>query len=163
MPLSITVTGLPGPGGVAPSTQVDFNAFYDGPAFSYNGSNNNIVNSVKTRQDSTAYRVGDIVRLAAVERCASDADANCYLYRVTAAGTSAAGRPDYCANLGCVTNDGGMALQAIRGPYTYYRKLQTAPEPYSIPYTRVHTSAPEAGACPASYNARPGVGIGDAG
>jgi hypothetical protein len=53
-------------------------------------------------------------------------------------------------------------LQAVRGPYTFYRKLRTSPEPYTIPYARAHASAPEVGACPSNYAARPGIGIDDA-
>jgi hypothetical protein len=56
---------------------------------------------------------------------------------------------------------GTTTFQAVRGPYTFYRKLRTSPEPYTIPYVRPASSAPEIGACPSNYAVRPGIGIND--
>lgn len=139
-------------GGAADSSfQVDHNTFYASPVVSYNGSNTNIVNSVKTRANNTNYRVGDIVRVDSIETCTTNNDISCFLYRVTVAGTSASSRPSYCTTLGCTIKDGTVALEAIRGPYTFYRKLRTGPERYTIPYAAVHALAPEAYACPKNF------------
>ncbi|BAU48109.1 hypothetical protein SVA_1547 [Sulfurifustis variabilis] len=141
------------------STRADRNAFYDSPAWTFNGDGTNVTSAVKTRANSTYYAPGDIVRLAGPENCRTDSDAACFLYRVTAGGTTAGNGPQYCTSLGCTTEDGSVSLQAIRGPYTFYRKLRTNPEPYTIPYARVHVSAPEAYGCPSDFGTRQGIGI----
>lgn len=149
-------------GAVPPaSTLINNNAFYDSPKFTYNNGDNNVVPRVTTRQNSTNYQLGDVVRLASAGSCTTSGDANCFLYRVIAAGTSAGSRPNFCTTLGCTTNDGSATLQAIRGPYAFYRKLLTSAERYTIPYAAVHASAPEAYACPTNYNARAGIGVND--
>lgn len=149
--------------GTSGSTEIDHNAFYETPKFTSNGGDNNIVAAIKMRQDSTAYGVGDVIRTGPVESCTTDANDGCFLYRVVVAGTSAASRPNYCTSAACTTEDGGVMLQAIRGPYTFHRKLRTGPETRTIPYARVYTSAPEASRCPTNYNVKRGTGIGDDG
>ena len=143
------------------STEIDHNAFYESPKFTANGGDNNIAAAIKTRQNSTVYAVGDVVRTGSIESCTTDSDEGCFLYRVIAAGTSAASRPNYCTTADCTMDDGGVTLQAIRGPFTFHRKLRTGPETRTIPYTRVFSSAPETRRCPADYNAKRGTGIGD--
>jgi len=143
------------------STQADHNVFYDTTLWSFNGTDTKIDKSVSTRTNSNAYSVGAILRTGAASSCVNATDTACFLYKVTTAGTSAGSAPSYCTTLGCTTNDGTMTVQAMRGPYTFYRKLRTSPEPYTIPYARAHASAPETGACPSGYASRSGVGIND--
>lgn len=143
------------------SAQADYNAFYDTPSFSYNGTNTNKVRSVSTRKNATHYTVDDIIQTGPTEACKTPSDSACFLYKVVTAGTTDGNAPPYCTSLGCPVTDGTVSLQAIRGPYTFYRKLRTSPEPYTIPYARAHASAPEATACPSEYAKRLGVGIND--
>ena len=95
-------------------------------------------------ENTTGLSVGDIVRTSStpVTACTSN-NKHCYLYKVTAVGTSG-------------------TIQAIRGPYTFRRKLRTVPggELAIIPYASVHASAPEANRCPANYASRTGIGAG---
>lgn len=147
--------------GTSGSTEIDHNAFYESPKFTANGGDNNIVAAIKTRQNSTAYAIGDVVRTGPIESCRNESDDGCFLYRVIAAGTSAASHPGYCTSANCTAEDGSVTLQAIRGPFTFHRKLRTNPEARTIPYIRVYSSAPEAQRCPTNYNAKRGTGIND--
>jgi hypothetical protein len=131
-------------------TQVDNNVFYG--VTSYSTGTNNVNKTISTRANSTNYSTGAIIRPATL---------NNYLYRATTTGTTAGSQPTWCTDLGCTVVDGGVTWQAVRGPYTFYRKLRTAPELYTIPYARVHSSAPEVGFCPSGYASRKGIGIGD--
>lgn len=145
------VAGSPSSG-----TQADHNAYYDaGNA----GEPNKITNSVSTRANSVGYTAGAIVRWSDKANCKNSSDSACFLYKATTSGTTDASSPLPCTALGCTFSDGGVTWQAIRGPYTYYRKLKTGPEAYTIPYARVHAAAPEAYACPADYSSRAGIGI----
>ncbi len=60
-----------------------------------------------------------------------------------------------------------MTVQAIRGPYCFWRKLRTAPEQVCIPYAVPDVSAPEDGFCNSEnmggvpLGSRPGIGIND--
>lgn len=100
--------------------------------------------------NTSSFRVGDVVRTStAATSCTAANDQDCFLYRVTAVGTSG-------------------QITAIRGPYAFYRKLQTKPElvviPYAVPYAAPNdmlARAPEAYACPADYATRTGIGIND--
>ena len=121
---------------------------------------------VNTRTSVSAYSVGKIIRTSTSSNCFTGTESACFLYRVTRAGTSAPGEQSYCTTLGCTQQDGTMQLRAIRGPYSFYHKLRTSPERYTIPYalvyagaTNIAENAPEAYACPSDYNTRPGIGI----
>jgi hypothetical protein len=125
------------------------------------GETNKIDKTVSTRSNNTAYSTGTIIRTGAISGCVNGTEAACFLYKVTLAGSSASSPPTYCATLGCTVTDGSVQLQAIRGPYSFYRRLLTSPERYVIPYATAYSSAPEAYSCPSSYSSRIGVGIND--
>jgi hypothetical protein len=144
-------------GGPSGSAVIDDNVFYDSPTLHANGVDNNIVSGIRTRENGATYSVGEIIRTGPVNSCGAENDSSCYLYRVTAAGTSSG--VSYCAELGCTTTDGGMSVQAVRGPYKVWRKLKTGPEPKIIPYAAVHTSAAEAAFCPSGTGSSPNIGI----
>jgi hypothetical protein len=148
---------------IGTGSQVDNNAFYGSTKYTANGSDNNVDVALKTRANSTAYSVGDIVRTASAASCLSQSNSACFLYRVTKSGVSAGSSQSYCTTLGCVTVDGTVELQAVRGPYSYRRKLRTVPggEVQVVPYASAHRASPDAGACPADFSARRGIGIGD--
>ena len=101
--------------------------------------------------DTTGYLVGDIVRTSTdpVNTCTGVADTDCFLYKVVTAGSSG-------------------SIKAVRGPFSFYRKLRTKPElaiiPYAIPYTDPNdqASSPDAHTCPSNYAARSGIGINNA-
>jgi hypothetical protein len=150
------------------TTQADYNAFYDTPSWTFNGTNTNIDKGVSTRANSVPYTVGSVVRWADPKNCSGPSDAACYLYMAKNTGQSFGSQPEPCTTLGCTFDDGTVKWQAIRGPYTFYRKLRTKPEPYTIPYARIYanaadptSSAPEARLCPMNYAARIGMGIND--
>jgi hypothetical protein len=151
------------PGTPDASAIADRNTFYNTPSFSFNGSNANIDKRLNLRASNTAYRLGDIIRLSGnpVKNCTASNDPDCFLYAVTAPGTSAGVVPDYCTTLGCTTIDGTMTLTAVRGPYTFMRKLKTGPEQIVVPYARPHSTTPEAFACPEDYASRRNIGIGN--
>jgi len=149
---------------------MDLNVFYDSTPQTYNGTKTDIDKnkSVTTRTNSTAYNLNDIIRTSAVTNCVNGTESACFLYKVITAGTTAGTAPPYCTSLGCTVTDDKVSLKAIRGPYTFYRKLRTSPELYTIPYARAYVSttnpsasAPEAGACPSNYATRGGIGIND--
>jgi hypothetical protein len=144
-------------------TQVDYNIFYGTTQFSANGVNRSIEKALRARANSTFYAVGDIIRVGPVSACTAGSNSECFLYKVTAAGTSSVSSPNYCTTLGCTTTDGGMTVQAIRGPYIYRRKLRTVPggELAVVPYAAVAPGAPEYGACDPGIGTRQGVGIAD--
>jgi hypothetical protein len=141
------------------SSQIDDDVYYGTPD---NGEANKISKTLNTRANSTAYSAGTIIRTAAISNCVTASDTACFLYKVTASGTSAATPPTYCHELGCTTTDGSMTVQAVRGPYVFKRKLKTGPEDFVIPYATVHTSADEAtDFCPTTTGNRAGIGIND--
>jgi hypothetical protein len=148
-------------GSAGSSTEVGSNAFYNATLFAANNGGANVSRSIRTRANSTSYAVGDIVSIGPASACTSATASACFLYRVTTAGVSAGSPPIYCASLGCTTPDGSVTVQAIRGPYAFYRKLQTGPEVFVVPYARAHTAAPEAYLCPSDFASRNDVGIGD--
>jgi hypothetical protein len=141
------------------STQADFNAFYDTPYWSFNGTGTDKNLGVSSRADAVNYSTGSVVRWADASECRTGAEAACFLYMATNSGKSLGSALAPCTQLGCTFVDGSVTWQAIRGPYTFYRKLRTGPEAYTVPYARSHTSAPESRACPADYAARQGIGI----
>lgn len=138
--------------------QYDYQAYYGAPD---TGEANKIDKSLLTRANSTAYGLGTIIRTGAVAGCVNGTESACFLYKITVAGTSAASAPAYCTTLGCKTTDGTITVEAIRGPYTFYRKLRTKPERYAIPYAKVYVSAPETNSCPGNYASRRSIGIND--
>ncbi len=148
-------------GSAGSGTIVDSNAFYNTTPYASGGSGQNVVPAVKQRAGSTSYAAGDIITVGNSSSCRNTSDAACFMYKVLASGTTEAGSPQYCTTLGCTMSDGSLMLQAVRGPYAFYRKLRTAPEQVVIPYARVHTSAPEARACPSDFASRQGIGISD--
>jgi hypothetical protein len=146
-------TGSPGSG-----TQFDYNAYY---GTGDSGENNKINKALNLRANNRSYNLGDIIRTSTnpTTDCTATADSDCFLYKVTASGTSAPTPPGYCTTLGCTTTDGSMTVQAVRGPHSLYRKLKTAPERTIIPYAMAHSSAPESRACDPYLGSRQGVGV----
>ena len=140
------------------TTQIDYNVYYGSTDA---GETNKISNAINTRANSTAYSLNAIIRTTATPP--ADGTAGDFLYKVTTAGTSASSPPAYCTKLNCVTNDGTMAVKAIRGPYKFYKKLRTvaAGEVTYIPYARaVNLSIlPELGLCLDTFASRTGIGI----
>ena len=152
--------------GTGTESQIDHNVYYNTTAAA---EPNKIVESIASRANSTTYSLNQIIRTASVKSCVNGTESACFLYKVTQAGTSAGSAPSYCTTLGCTETDGTVTLRAIRGPYTFYRKLRTGPETYTIPYARAYVSttnssdsAPEVNTCPSSYASRRGIGISDA-
>lgn len=145
-------------GSAGSGTEIDNNAYYDTTP----SDNSTINGSVRTRADVTDYRVGDIIRTSPVSSCTTAGDSACFLYVVTTGGKSGNGSPNYCTELGCAVTDGDITVRAIRGPYVFKRKLKTTAngESVVIPYARIHSSAQEALACPATAGTRPGIGVG---
>ncbi len=148
-------TGTPGSG-----TSYNHNSYYgttdSNEEISYNSS-------LMMRTIDTTYSVGNIIRISEASACMSNDDPNCFLYRIIVSGTPASTLPNYsmCTELGCELEDGTMKVQAIRGPYTFYRKLKTSPETYTIPYARIYKSATEVDMCPTDFADRSGIGIND--
>jgi len=144
--------------GTPPSTNiVDSNVFYNSTFYTYNGTNSNINKSITLKtaytgcttlgctatENTAGLSVGDIVRTSSTPftSCTSN-NKHCYLYKVNTVGASG-------------------QIQAFRGPYSYWRKLRTAPEQVFIAYARAHSSAPEVGLCPSRYDSRAGLGVAD--
>lgn len=149
----------------ASSSIMDYNVFYATPVISFNGTGTNLSRSFVDRSNSTFYAANTILRVGAISSCSSNEEA-CYIYKVTVAGTSASIKPAYPISLGGIVNDGTMQAIAIRGPYSFYRKLRTAPAQFSIPYATVHSQAPEIGMCPTigeanAVGSRVGIGVND--
>jgi hypothetical protein len=155
---------------VGSGSQYDANVFYGTSSFT-TGSKN-VDKPLTIRANSKAYALNQIVHTSSTPTtaCVRGTESACFLYKVLQAGTSSSSAPSYCTTLGCTINDGGMTVQAIRGPYTFRRKLRTVPggEAVAIPYVRpyvdpnnLQSSAPEANACPSNYAGRPGVGVDD--
>ena len=140
-----TRSGTPGSG-----TIVNRNVFYGGETYTVGESPSNNSVSILTRANSTTYNLGTVVRTASL---------NGFLYKATNTGTSGSSSPTWCTALGCTVEDNGVTWQAIRGPYSFYQKLKTSPVQYTIPYARVHSSAPEFAFCPSGYASRTGIGI----
>lgn len=135
--------------------EVSHNAFYGSTASGTNAVDSNL----NTRANNTNYNLGDIIRTTATPP--EDGTAGDFLYKVTQAGTSHTSSVSYCTTANCTTTDGSMIVQAIRGPYSFYRKLRTGQELIYIPYARIYSGAPEITLCPSGYNSRTGIGIGD--
>jgi hypothetical protein len=136
-------------GGSGVSGTQDYNVYYnstDSDEF------HKIAKAASTRANLRAYSVGDVVFPATL---------NNFLYQAVNNGTSGSSAPTWCTELGCTISDGTVTWQAFRGPYTFWRKLRTAPEQYTIPYVKVHASAPETSYCPSNYSSRQGSGISD--
>lgn len=144
------------------STQAIRNAFYGTPSWSFNGADKIIDEDISlaagnlcttlgclATTDTRGKAIGDIVRTSTTPAtsCTTVNDQDCFLYKVISVGTAG-------------------QVRAIRGPYAFYRKLQTKPEIYVIPYAKPYvdpnnlaSSAPEAYVCPSDYAARRGVGV----
>jgi hypothetical protein len=151
-------------------TQFDANVFYGTTSFTT--GNNNVNKSLTTRANSKAYTLNQIIRTSSTPTtaCVRGTESACFLYKVIQAGTSSSSAPSYCTTLGCTVTDGGMTVQAIRGPYIFRRKLRTVPggETVAIPYVRPYvdpnnmlSSVPEARTCPSNYAGRTGIGVND--
>lgn len=161
---NVMIDSGPHIGSLGTGSQIDNNVYY---GVAGTKLDSNVINkTLTTRANSTAYSQGNIIRTGSAAACTATDDAGCFLYKVITAGTSASSAPAYCATLGCIQQDGSMQVRAVRGPYTFYRKLHTSPERYTIPYARAYAgaantaeNAPEAFACPSNYNSRAGVGI----
>ncbi len=137
---SNTIDGL-GSGGSA-----DYNMFYDTTL--YQTGSNSITRNITLRTNSQSLLADVIVKTGDLFDCNTVFDDECYLYKVTTAGTTAGSKPSYCTSANCTTTDGTAVLTAIRGPYQYYRKLRTTPELKVIPYARIYSNAPDKGLCP---------------
>lgn len=151
--LIITSGGNSG-GTPAGSAVVQDNAFYGTAALAHNGSNT-IEKQLQARQSGIDYAQNDHAIPKSV---------NGFAYRVIQGGRSADADPVFCESLGCTVQDGGVVWQAVLGPYTFKRKLQTVPggETVSIPYARSYTEAMHARACLSNPGQRPGMGVDDA-
>jgi len=163
---NVVIDSGPHSGFLSSGAQADYSVYYDVAGTKLDATA--IDNILSTRANSKAYSLGDIIRTGSnpTTSCTATNDSDCFLYRIITAGTSAASNPGYCTTLGCTQQDGSMRLRAIRGPYTFYRKLRTSPERFTIPYARAYAgatsaaeNAPEAFACPSDYNSKLGVGI----
>lgn len=141
-------------------TEWDYNVYYDS---SSNGESVRRDDAVVTRSNSTFYPLNTIIRTASPENCRSASDSACFLYRVTTPGTSAGSNPGYTTALGGTTTDGSMVITAIRGPYSFKRKLHTVAggETYVIPYAKAHITAQEQ-ICPSTIGSRSNIGINNA-
>lgn len=152
------------------SVVVNNNVFYNSASTTYNGSPAANINAViRIRANSATYSTNAIMRTGAITGCSRGTESACFLYKAIVAGTSADSPPAPCTTLGCTYTDGGVTWKAIRGPYTFYRKLNTSPEQYTIPYARPYVNisntsdgVQEANTCPSSYATRSGIGINDA-
>lgn len=160
---NVAISSAATSGSSGSGTQMDSDAYY---AMTDGGEAHIVSNAVATRANSTIYKLYAVIRTT--DTPPANGTAGDFLYLVTTTGTSAGSAPSYCTTLGCTTTDGTMVVKAIRGPYTFYRKLRTSPERYTIPYARAYVntakpaeSAPEANACPGDFAKRPGVGIND--
>lgn len=158
---NVVISGGKREGSVGSGTVVDSNVFYNTTPYAAGGSAQSMVPAMKRRSSSTTYNAGDILTVGDSSSCRTTSDSACFMYKVLAAGTTEGGSPQYCTSLGCTTTDGSLSVQAIRGPYSFYRKLRTGPEQAVIPYARVHSTAPEARACPGDYASRRGIGVND--
>ena len=139
------------------NTQYDYNVYYGTTS---SGETNKLGNyTLNTRANSTAYSLGAIIRTTATPP--QDGTAGDFLYIVTTAGTSAGSPPSYTTTLGGTTTDGTMVVKAIRGPYSFWRKLRTTADQVFIPYAKVHNSAPEYNYCPNTTGNRASIGISD--
>ena len=150
-------------GSLGAGSVFDYNVWYGTTVFTTETPGNNISNALNTRANSTTYSLNDIIRTTTTPP--GDGTAGYFLYVVTTAGTSAASPPAYCTTPDCETTDGTMVVTAIRGPYSFKRKLRTvaAGEAVVIPYARVFSQAPEVSTpfCPATFADRTGIGIDD--
>lgn len=145
-------------------TVVNYNAFIGTPKFTTDSSaDTNVTRTVTMRSNSMSYSLGSIVQFAPTSACATGTETACYLYKAVVAGTSAPAVPTACTSLGCQFGDGGVTWSAVRGPYSYRRKLRTVPggETAVIPYAKAYSSAPENAACDPNIGTRLGVGISD--
>lgn len=158
MRCNVAISSGPQTGDIGAGVQFDRDVFYDTPAISEPTA---ISNAVVTRANGSSYAIGQILRTSPYTACTTASSPACFLYRVIVAGTTSGSAPTYCTTLGCTITDGSATLQAVRGPYSFYRKLRTAPELYAIPYAAVHTSADESNFCPSSFANRGGIGIND--
>jgi hypothetical protein len=163
---NVVIDSGPHTGYLGTGSQVNNNVYYGVSGAKLDS--NVIDKTLTTRANSKAYSLGDIIRTSSspTKSCTATNNADCFLYKVITAGTSASSNPGYCASLGCVQQDGTMQVRAVRGPYTFYRKLHTSAERYTIPYARAYAgatnaaeNAPEAYACPSDYNKKAGVGL----
>lgn len=145
--------GTPGSG-----TQYNSNAYY---ATNHSSEAHYISVVPRLRAASAGFSVGELMRTSSSpDACSAVDDPDCYIYRAIQAGTTGAtSKPAACTALGCTFADGSVVWQAVRGPYAFWRKLNTSPELVVIPYARPHAGSPEAYACPATFASRPGVGI----
>ncbi len=158
---NVVINGGTVSGSSGSTTIVNPNAFYNTDVYTANASPANVSKALTLRKNSTAMSAGDVLITSPSSNCSATTDSACFMYLVTSGGATAASSPLYCTTPGCTTTDGAVTVRAIRGPYSFYRKLQTAPELSVIPYARIHSSAPEARTCPSSYALRTGIGIDD--
>jgi len=149
----IDAVNMKGPKGSG--TSVDNNVYYSVSGTKLDSTKIDV--TINTRANSTAYSQDDIIRTTATPP--ADGTAGDFLYKVTVAGTSAGSPPSYTTILGGTNADGTMTVRAIRGPYSFYRKLRTTPEIAYIPYVNRDTAAPEVGNCPAGYASTADRGI----
>ncbi len=97
--------------------------------------------TMTVRANDTAYSVDDVVRLTSSPP--EDGTSGDFLYRVTTPGTSDSSVPTYPTALGNTVTDGTAVLEAVRGPFSFQRKLRTGAETIYIPYASVGSGAQE--------------------
>jgi len=157
-------------------TQIDYNAFFATTELTTESPDNDLGNyTLKTRANSTAYSLGDKMRLNVdPSSCTSATDTDCVLYVAVQAGTSAGSVPTFNYRGNSVTTDGTVKWIAYRTVYSFYTNLLTTPVQRFIPYARLAkatqtlnatlTETPktiELGYCPATCGNRTGIGIDD--
>ncbi len=147
-------SGTPGAG-----TRYDNNAYFSTP---HGSEATRISVAPKMRANATAYSSGELMRTSSTpESCSAVGDPDCFFYRAVQGGTTGSVAPTPCTTLGCTYTDGTVTWKAVRGPYSFWRRLATGPEQVVIPYARPDASTPEAFGCPADFASRQGVGIND--
>jgi hypothetical protein len=151
--------------GSGTATQIDYNVYYNS---TNGGETNKIDKTITTRANSTLYAVGTIIRTIATPP--ADGTAGDFLYIVTTQGTTAGSLPTYPVILGDDVTDGSCVLKAIRGPYSFRKKLRTVSggELTYIPYAKPYNASPlpEYNYCPSgaesnAIGSRTSIGIDD--
>jgi len=155
---NVYIDSANGTGSLGSGSQRDYQVYY---GTTDSGETNKVTKTLNTRANSTSYSQGAVVRTTATPP--ANGTAGDFLYMKIDSGTESSGgsAPTWCTTLGCTVTDGDVTWQAIRGPYSFYRKLRTGPEQVYIPYAKAHTSATEIGFCPSGFASRTGIGIDD--
>jgi hypothetical protein len=159
---NVLIDAGPKQSGSAEGTDIaNHNAFYNSTLFTFNESADNVDEDVVTRTlgDSDTYSAGQIARFGPYTDCDDPTDVECFLYEAQDSGTTSDQSVSACNTLDCTFQDGDITWEAIRGPFTFWRKLRTTPEQFTIPYAAIGVGAPEYQQCPSSLGSRSSIGI----